>query len=136
MRALVAASILFASAPAAADRGLTQVQIEHYVGTYLPAVRACYADNVHDPRAPGRLLLEAKVLAGGTVIGLTVQAPGVTGTDLAMLTHCISKQVEEWHFPMRRDDTMISIPYYFQKTATPTAGPFYGCWNPKGCKKQ
>ena len=96
-------------------------------------MRACYADNVHDPRAPGRLQLEATVLAGGTVIGLVVKAPGVTGTDLAMLTACITKEVEDWHFPVARDSTQIVIPYVFQKTYAPNAGPLYTCWNPKGC---
>lgn len=117
------------------ERGLTREQVAHYAGAYRPAILACYADNAHSRRATGKLTLQATVLRGGAVIGLTIDAPGVTGIELALLTNCVRKEVDTWHFPVRRDDTMIVIPYYFQKTYAPKAGPQYSCWNPRGCKR-
>jgi hypothetical protein len=115
-------------------RGLTQVQIEHYSGAYLPAIRACYVEQTRGVlAASGRLELRATVLSNGNVIALTTDAPGVTGERLAKLTECIQTEVDTWHFPVRRDATMIVLPYYFQRLVIPGAGPQFSCWNPRGC---
>ena len=35
---------------------------------------------------------------------------------------------------MRKTFTTATIPYFFQRTAAPNAGPQLSCWDPKGCR--
>ena len=41
--------------------------------------------------------------------------------------------VSELTFPARRSPTTAVIPYFYQHTAAPNAGPQLSCWDPKGC---
>ena len=144
MRTLIAATILFTSAGWSVDpsrrareltdeeRGLSAKTLAHYADAYRPQIRACYAEYAQGPRATGKVTLSGTILPGGFVIGLSIDAPGVTGVDRALLDQCIRKEVDGWHFPVRYDPTQFAIPYFFQKTATPH-GPQYSCWNPRGC---
>lgn len=117
-----------------ADYHLTRAEVARYMAPYYPGVRACYFENVDGVRtATGRLTLHATVLGGGDVIGLVVDAPGVTGARLRGLEECLQKEVDEWHFPLRRYDTPVELPYYFQRSYLPGIGPHYTCWNPRGC---
>jgi hypothetical protein len=41
--------------------------------------------------------------------------------------------VEAVTFPARRTYTTATVPYFFQRTAAPNAGPQESCWNERGC---
>ena len=104
----------------------------HYADAYRPAISACYTTFAQDSHGTGKVTLAGTILPGGSVIGLTVDAPGVTGVARALLEQCVRKEVDSWHFPVRYDPTQFAIPYFFQRTAT-SHGPQYSCWNPRGC---
>lgn len=144
MRTLIAATVLLTSAAWSVDpsrrareltddeRGLSAKTLAHYADAYRPEIRACYAEFAQSPRATGKVTLAGTILPGGEVIGLTIESPGVTGVERALLDQCIRMKVAEWHFPVRYDPTQFAIPYFFQKTAS-AHGPQYSCWNPHGC---
>ncbi len=144
MRSVIAAAVLLVSGAWSVDpsrrpraltdeeRGLTVKEIAHHSDVYRPEIRACYAAWAQGPRASGKLELSGTVLRNGNVIELVIRAPGVTGTDRAMLDQCVRQSVDKWHFPARLDPTQFVIPYYFQKLGGP--GPQYSCWNPHGCR--
>jgi hypothetical protein len=144
MRALAAATILFANAAWSIDSsrrapledgGLTTAQVEHYANAYQPGIRACYAAQAEGvPAATGKLQLEAIVLRNGELIVVSVQAPGITGARLKALDTCIRAEVETWRFPVSPYDTSIQIPYWFHRVEVPGAGPAFSCWNPRGCR--
>ncbi|MGE0395334.1 MAG: hypothetical protein AB7T06_01305 [Kofleriaceae bacterium] len=144
MRALIAvASVLGLAAWTPPERGgikpddldkyaISTAQLERYMAPYLPAVRACYAR--HAPlRARGELALHLVISEGGGVIGVGVEAPGVTGRRLARLTTCIQNDARRWHFPVRAGRTVALVPFSFQRLVVPNAGPMPGCFERRGC---
>ena len=112
---------------------LTADQVQHYAEAYLRNVRDCYAASAQDvPAATGELTLQVVVLRDGNAFVERMNAPGITGKRLEALTWCVRAEVDTWHFPMVRNDTIAIIPYVFHKVRGP--GPLMSCWNPHGCR--
>lgn len=144
MRALLAALLLTTAAwstetprhlrATVEQQALTAEQVQHYAGAYLRTVRDCYAASAQDVRsATGEMTLQLIVLRGGGAIVERLDAPGIFGKRLGALTSCVRQEVDRWHFPIARNDTVAIIPYVFHKVRE--AGPFESCWNPRGCKR-
>jgi hypothetical protein len=125
----------------AADEGdpldrktLTAAEIDRYVGEYVPAIKACYLTHRKKAKAAtGALRLELIIHRDGTVFKLAIAANGIVGAPLRRLESCVRKEVERWHFPVRRGFTSTVIPFFFLRTESPGAGPIPSCWSPRGC---
>jgi hypothetical protein len=120
---------LVTPARAAVDDDPDQISISakdlhKYFEPYVPAVRDCYAANASGPQATGNLRLELVIHRDGSVFKFGFAAPGVTGAWLRKLDGCLRALSETWHFPVRRGFTTAVLPFVFQRTTAPGAGPF------------
>jgi hypothetical protein len=100
--------------------------LKKYFEPYIPAVRDCYVANAHEREADGNLRLELIIHRDGTVFRFGFAARGVTGAWLRKLDGCLRELSETWHFPVRRGFTTAVMPFYFQRTLAPGAGPTRG----------
>ncbi len=144
MRALLAALLLTTAAwstetprhlrATIEQHSLSADQVQHYAGAYLRNVRDCYVATAQDvPAATGELTLQVMVMRSGDALVERVNAPGITGKRLGTLISCVAQEVNTWHFPIARNDTVAILPYVFHKTRG--AGPQLSCWNPRGCRR-
>lgn len=123
--------------PAAGDdRTLTAAELDRYFEPYVPQVRACYLASARGPRATGAVRLEIIIHRDGSVWKLGVVAPGVTGVSGVRLERCVQKAARSWHFPVRAGFTTAAIPFYFQRTHAPGAGPRPSCSRARGCPEK
>jgi len=97
-------------------------------------IEHCYIDALGAARRGGRLDLMFVIARDGHVVSLDSAAPGVPVVAAHHLHECLRTAVEALQFPARRNDTTAVVPYYFQRTDAPNAGPQLSCWNPRGCK--
>jgi hypothetical protein len=97
------------------------------------AIERCYLDAIASSRRPGHLDLMFVIARDGSVVSLDIAAPGVPATAVHQIVTCIRETVAGLQFPARRNDTTAIVPYFFQRTDAPNAGPQLSCWNPKGC---
>ncbi|HVV81449.1 MAG TPA: AgmX/PglI C-terminal domain-containing protein [Kofleriaceae bacterium] len=111
---------------------LAAAVIEQALTPYLAGVRACYLTNVRTPRA-AHMRLEIVIEPHGQVSRVGVVAPEVTRAERARVVACVRREIARWHFPLRGGATWAVIPFYFQRTQWPGAGPMPSCWSPRGC---
>jgi hypothetical protein len=97
--------------------------LKKYFEPYIPSVRDCYVANAQGHGVDGNLRLELIIHRDGTVFRFGFEAPGVTGGALRKLDSCLRALSETWHLPVRRGFTTAVLPFYFQRTLAPGAGP-------------
>jgi len=121
--------------PIPTDQTMSADEVLKYAMPYLPRVQYCYKRFAQpDKRASGDLQLYVVIARNGKIVHSDVTAPGVSMFRMAYLDRCLRKEMETWSFPTRTGFTNAIIPYFFLQTKTPQAGPFPGCYNPKGCR--
>ena len=103
------------------------------VTPHNPEIEQCYLDEISASRRPGHLDLTFVITRDGDVLSLKAAAAGVPAKIAHKIETCIHAAVDGIQFPARRNDTTAVVPYFFQKTNAPNAGPQLSCWNPKGC---
>jgi hypothetical protein len=108
-------------------------EITAQVAPHRPEIQRCYLDHRTDVRRAGHLDVTLVIARSGEVRALRIAAPGLPARATRAVQACIHELVAALRFPERRNDTTAIVPYYFQKTSAPGAGPLLGCWNPKGC---
>jgi len=108
-------------------------EIAAEVHPYAPEIERCYLERLGDVRRAGRLDLTLVIGRDGDVVSLAAAAPGLPARTARQVESCIREAVSALHFPERRSDTTAVVPYYFQHTYAPGAGPQLSCWNPRGC---
>jgi hypothetical protein len=142
MRTLAATAILLATAawsnesrrPVLEDPGRTREEIQHFTEVYRPAIHACYAQHAAGlVTATGKLEITALVLRNGSTLTTKIEAPGVTGKRFRDLDTCVRGEVDNWRFPVSRYDTPIVVPYLFHRFEPVGSGPYYSCWERRGC---
>jgi hypothetical protein len=114
-------------------RYLTTGDVTDIVAPRAPEIERCYITALGASRRGGRLDLMFIIARDGHVVSLDTSAPGLPVRAGLQLHRCLRTAVEPLHFPARRNDTTAIVPYYFQRTDAPDAGPQLSCWNPKGC---
>jgi hypothetical protein len=119
--------------PARAEPFLTAGEITVHVAPHAPEIERCYLDRLGDSRHGGHLDLTLVVARDGSVLSLRAAASGLPAKTAKKVEACIRDIVETVQFPARRNDTTAVVPYVFQKTDAPNAGPQLSCWNPRGC---
>jgi len=112
---------------------LSAAEVQKYFAPYVPAVRGCYVANARSKSADGNLRLELIIHPDGSIFRFGFAAPGVTAPWLGKLEACLRALVPGWHFPVRKRFTTAVLPFLFQTTRAPGAGPIESCWDPRGC---
>jgi hypothetical protein len=115
------------------DLFLTAGEITTHVAPHASEIERCYLDHLGDARRGGHLDLTLVITRDGGVLSLKAAASGLPVKTARKVEACIREIVETVQFPTRRNDTTAVVPYVFQKTDAPGAGPLLSCWNPKGC---
>ena len=93
----------------------------------------CYLDAAGDVRGAGRLEIKLGIHRTGSVESIAVSTPKLAPKAAKQIDTCVRAIVKDMSFPARRAPTTAVIPYFYQRTAAPGAGPQHSCWNPKGC---
>jgi hypothetical protein len=125
-----------AIAPALRDRPeryLTTSDVATVVGDRSADIERCYVDAMGASRRGGKLDVMFTIARNGSVLSVDTAAPGLSAVATHHMHACIRTAVEGLAFPARRNDTTAIVPYYFQRTDAPNAGPQLSCWNPRGC---
>ena len=94
----------------------------------------CYLTHITDARDAGHLDVLFEIGRDGRVRSIATAAGSLSPAATRRVTSCIQAIARTVQFPVRRNDTTVVLPYYFQKTAAPNAGPQLSCWSPKGCR--
>jgi hypothetical protein len=134
-RDVPAAAIDPAAAPAPTRKPshLSTVDVSSLVAPYASDIERCYVGTVGEVRRTAQLDLMFVIAREGHVLSVDIGAPSASPRATLSLASCIRTAVSSLHFPERRNDTTAIIPYAFQRTEAPNAGPQLSCWNPKGC---
>ena len=82
----------------------------------------------------GRLDVTLSIHRKGIVDHIDVRAPGVAAKTVKKIDACVRALVADVVFPTRKVGTTAVVPYVWQKTVAPGAGPQESCWDAKGCK--
>jgi len=117
----------------APQEALSAGEINGLVAPHAPEIERCYLDGIGASQRPGHLDVTLMIGRDGNVFSLKAAAAGVSAKATAKIETCIRAAVDGIQFPARHGDTTAVVPYLFQKTNAPNAGPLMSCWNPKGC---
>ena len=115
------------------DRTLTLAEVEAQVKPVSAEISRCYLDAAAGTRAGGELRVQLDIHRRGKLDAVSVAAPGLPAKLLRKVELCVRGLVEPIEFPARRAPTTAVVPFYFQRTDAPNAGPQLTCWSPRGC---
>lgn len=115
------------------ERTLSLVDIHAKVKPVSNDIGQCYLDAAANVRGAGQLVVQLAIHRTGTLDGVTVQTPGLDRKRSLQIESCVRDVVGALEFPARRTSTTAVVPYFFQHTDAPNAGPQLSCWNPRGC---
>lgn len=130
---VVLMTVATAGSAFADDHGLSAQDVEHQLGPMSAQIESCYLERTADVRGAGHLDLVFTVSRYGIIENLTVKTPGLSAKLGKQIDSCIRETVEHVAFPARRASTTATVPYYFQHTAAPNAGPQLSCFSAAGC---
>ena len=116
-----------------ADRTLSLAEIHAKLKPVSAEIGRCYRDAAAGARGGGKLLVQLDIHRRGKLDAVTVQTPGLPAKVARKIDACVRELVEPLEFPARRAPTTAVLPYYFQRTDAPAAGPRPSCWSPRGC---
>lgn len=117
----------------ATPRTLSLVDIDAQVKPVSSEIGKCYLDAT--PRG-GQLVVQLAIHRRGTLDSVTVSTPGLPAKVARQIEACVRTVVAPLEFPARRTPTTAVVPYVFQRTDAPHAGPQPSCWNARGCRGQ
>jgi hypothetical protein len=103
------------------------------VAPHAAELERCYLTHITDARNAGHLDVLFEIGRDGHVRSIATAAGNLSPAATREVTSCIQAITRTVRFPARRNDTTVVLPYYFQKTVAPAAGPQLSCWSPKGC---
>jgi len=128
--------LLAFAATAAADPkpiSLSTSDVTTQLAPFAQDIEHCYLDRTAEIRGAGQLEIILTVTRHGSVESLAVKTPGLSVKLARQIDGCVRHAVEPVTFPARRTYTTATVPYFFQRTAAPNAGPQQSCWNERGC---
>ncbi|HEX4419641.1 MAG TPA: hypothetical protein VH165_17125 [Kofleriaceae bacterium] len=114
------------------DPFLTHREITAGVAPHAAEIEHCYLAQGGAARG-GHLDVTLVIGRDGNLVSLGTTAAGLSPKATHKLAACVRDALETVEFPERRNDTTAVVPYEFQKTNTPGAGPIMSCWSAKGC---
>ena len=134
MRLVAVLSILLAGSTAIADTKPQSLSVADIAAQLAPVsqdIERCFLDRAS--ATGGKLELVLTVTRKGAIESLAVKTPGLATKLAKQVDGCVRPLVEPVSFPARKTFTTATIPYVFQKTAAPGAGPQLSCWDAAGC---
>ena len=93
----------------------------------------CYLDRAASIRGAGKLSIELDIARSGALRDLSVKTPGLPSRLAKQIDGCIREAIATVSFPARKTFTTATVPYFFQHTAAPGAGPLLSCYAATGC---
>jgi hypothetical protein len=136
---LVLCAAALASGTAAADPKPVALSVTDVSAQLQPIahdIEHCYLDRAAEIRGAGKLDLVLTITRKGAIESLAVKTPGLPVKLAKQIDACIRPIVEPVAFPARKTFTTATIPFFFQHTAAPGAGPQESCWDAAGCPSQ
>ena len=112
---------------------LTAADIAAEVTPYAPDIQRCYREINGDAPRASHVSLKLVIAPEGHLRSLEASSPGLSARTTRKIAACARTALETARFPARRNETIAIVPYYFQKTDAPNAGPQLSCWSAKGC---
>jgi hypothetical protein len=131
---LAVLTVLCAASTAGANKPPHALSVADITAQLAPVsedIERCFLDRAS--ATGGKLELVLTVTRKGAVESLVVKTPGLAAKLAKQIDGCIRPLVEPVAFPARRTFTVATIPYVFQKTTVPGAGPQLSCWDAAGC---
>lgn len=133
----LAVALVGSTTPAFAEHAtppaLTAGEVETILKPVADEIEHCYMDRTPEVRGAGHLELVLTVSRHGELQHLDVKTPGLPAKLGKDITGCVRSAIAPVSFPARKEYTTATVPYFFQRTAAPNAGPQLSCWNPDGC---
>lgn len=120
--------------PAPVESNLAARDVAALVNPHGAALERCYLDEAGTPSRASRLDLTLAIARDGHLLSVKAAAPGLAGKAARRVAGCVRSALDDVQFPARRHDTTAVVPYVFQRTTAPEAGPQLSCWDPKGCR--
>jgi hypothetical protein len=121
---------------AAADpkpQALSTADVAAQLAPLSESIEHCYLDRAAEIKGAGKLDLVLTVTRRGVIESLAIKTPGLPVKLAKQIDGCIRTLVEPVAFPTRKTFTVATIPFFFQHTAAPGAGPQLSCWDAAGC---
>ena len=112
---------------------LTAGDIAGEVTPYARDLQRCYRELRSDAPRARHVSLTLVIAPDGHLRSLEARSPSLAAKTTRKIAACAHAVLEPVRFPARRNETVAVVPYYFQKTEAPNAGPQLSCWSPKGC---
>jgi len=113
-------------------RSLSQAEIDAQVKPLSAEISKCYLDATAGARG-GELRVQLEIHRRGKLDAVSVATPGLPAKTARKVEACVRSIVEPLEFPARRTSTTAVIPFHYQRTEAPSAGPQLSCWSPRGC---
>lgn len=135
MRTFTTLAVVIAmTGPALADdRALSAADVQAALKPIGNEIERCYMDRTAEIQGAGHLALVLTVSKHGILENVAVKTPGLAPKLAKQIDGCVRREVAAVQFPSRHTETTATVPYFFQHTAAPGAGPQLSCWDPAGC---
>jgi hypothetical protein len=117
----------------AKQKTLDATEIQGHMKPANDQIGRCYLDAVGDVRGAGHMEIKLSIHRTGSIESIDVATPKLSAKQTKQIDGCVRAIVKDMSFPARRATTVAIIPYFYQRTSAPGAGPQYSCWDPKGC---
>lgn len=115
------------------ERALSAEEVHAQLRPVASEIEHCYVDRTAEIRGAGHLELVLEVSRYGILEHADIKTPGLAPKLAKEIDGCIRAAIAPVSFPVRKTFTTATVPYFFQRTAAPNAGPQLSCWNPAGC---
>jgi hypothetical protein len=123
----------YATTAHADTHGLEAKEVRAQLKPFAIELERCYLDRTTEIRGAGHMELVFDVSRYGIVEHLRVTTPGLPAKLAKDVDACVRTVVQPVAFPVKKTFTTATVPYYFQRTNAPNAGPQLSCWSPAGC---
>jgi hypothetical protein len=133
MRTWLVVAMLAGSVTTAAAGDLDANAIHAELKPFAGAIERCYIDRTTAIYGAGHVELVLDISRYGVVEHVDVTTPGLPAKLAKDVGGCIRAAIAPVSFPAQPTTTTATVPYFFQRTAAPNAGPQLSCWNPRGC---
>lgn len=118
----------------APSRSLDAADVAAQMRFYDTDINTCYAGVADDVRGTGQLEIKLSIHRTGQVDAIDISTVGMPARAAKKLSTCVRSVVEGTAFPARKAPTTAVVPYKWQRTLAPNAGPQLSCWDPRGCR--
>ncbi|HEU0031056.1 MAG TPA: hypothetical protein VFQ53_10525 [Kofleriaceae bacterium] len=108
-------------------------EIRSQLAQWNTDIGRCYLDAAGELKSTGKLEIMLTIHRTGMLDAIDISTPSLSAKQTHKVAACVKELLSTVQFPSRRNSTTAIVPYEWQRTAAPNAGPQYSCWNPKGC---